>query len=156
MNFSPLSTPSSSPFCNSKSEEAKRMLDSNVMFAKCTPSNDVWYQERFANLRIVQDRCADVGRDFFKKDNVKIPRGYHRGVVWLVQRDVRRAFKLTRPLLVVRETRDLRASCLVTWLSGSRRYWCPQSVGWLEGGDSALACGCQRMSARMPPGTFAW
>lgn len=41
-NFSPLSTPTTSSFCDSRLN-AKRLLDSNVMFAKGTPSNDVCF-----------------------------------------------------------------------------------------------------------------
>ena len=39
-DFPPLSTPTTSSFCDSRLN-AKRLLDSNVMFAKGTPSNDV-------------------------------------------------------------------------------------------------------------------
>jgi len=65
INFFPLSTPSSS-FCDSRSK-AKRFLHSNVMFAKGTPSNDVWSSasvtrkaSRTSGLPRMEVRTSDV------------------------------------------------------------------------------------------------
>ncbi|KAF8343739.1 hypothetical protein F5887DRAFT_1206408 [Amanita rubescens] len=90
----PLSIPSSS-FCNSKSK-AERFLDSKVIFAKGTPSND--------------DRGApDIGRDFLEKDNARTFKFLRILLRSRLARATGREEKASK-FCVMRERGDVRAS----------------------------------------------
>ena len=72
MNFSPLSI---SSFCDSQSR-AKHFFDSNVMFAKVTPSNDVLatasvVRKALRTFGLPRIELQTFGRDFLEKDKVR-------------------------------------------------------------------------------------
>ena len=73
MNFSPPSIPS--PSFRESRPEAKRTLDSNVMVAKGTSSNDVWSSAsvtRKATRTLASSRRGpNARRDFLEKDDIR-------------------------------------------------------------------------------------
>src|SRR5712672_670162 len=118
MNFFPLSTPSSS-FCDSKSKE-KRLLDSNVMFAKGTPSNDVWSS---ASVTRKASRTFGVLRIEVRTSDVTSWRKIMSGRLESLRIPSRSSLarstgreEMASKFCVMREKRDVRASCCVTWL----------------------------------------
>ncbi|KAF8911586.1 hypothetical protein CPB84DRAFT_932621 [Gymnopilus junonius] len=98
----------------------------------------IHHQEGFADLRIAQDRGADVGRDFLEKDKVRA-----FGFLEDTTEDEFGSCNRTQgegiqvPRCKRQVGHESKLLCHLAWCI-SRRYWCPESGGRLERRESTL------------------